>query len=67
MPKTTTCMAATQAAPLIGKVLRELFKEEPKEKEKKRKKRRGESAAPDEETVDGVPVRRAEPVRPDEQ
>ena len=55
----------TQAAPLIGKVLRDLFKEEPKEKEKKRKKRRGEPA--DEETVDGVPVRRAEPVRPDEQ
>ena len=53
----------TQAAPLIGKVMRELFKEEPKEKAKK--KRKG-SSSKDEETVDGVPVRRAAPVRPED-
>lgn len=46
----------TQAAPLIGKVLRELFKEEPKGK----KKRKGQ-----EDEIEGVPVRRAEPVHPD--
>ena len=48
----------TQAAPLIGKVLRELFKEESKEKPKPRKKR-GSDEAPEE-----LPVRRAEPVNP---
>lgn len=50
----------TFAAPLIGNVLREVFKEEPKETGKKRKKK----AAPEETTEEGIPVRRAEPVRP---
>jgi penicillin-binding protein 2 len=55
----------TQAAPLIGRVMRELFKEEPKEKGKK--KRRASAPKEDEEgEVDGVPVRRAAPVRPDD-
>jgi penicillin-binding protein 2 len=55
----------TQAAPLIGRVMRELFKEEPKEKGKK--KRRASAPKEDEEgEVDGVPVRRAAPVRPED-
>jgi penicillin-binding protein 2 len=48
----------TQAAPLIGKVLRELFKEEPKEKPKQRKKKAAGEAPAE------LPVRRAEPVNP---
>src|SRR4029434_1016338 len=50
----------TQAAPLIGKVLREIFQEEPKEKGKRKRR------APRAETLDedGVPIRRAEPVHP---
>ncbi len=48
----------TYAAPLIGKVLKELFKDEPKEKSGKKKR------PPVEETTDaGVPVRKAEPVK----
>ncbi|MDB6172825.1 MAG: Peptidoglycan glycosyltransferase [Chthoniobacteraceae bacterium] len=49
----------TVSAPLIGRVLRELFKEEPKESKGKTRKRR--KAVVDEEDV---PVRRAEPVQP---
>ncbi len=49
----------TFAAPLIGNVLREVFKAEPKEKPAKKKRR-----AAEEETDAGIPVRRAEPVRP---
>jgi penicillin-binding protein 2 len=48
----------TQAAPLIGKVLREIYKEE--KKTKKSKKKRGEED--EEKDEDGTPVRRAEPV-----
>ena len=48
----------TVAAPLIGKVLREVFKPEPKAKKKKRKKT---------EENEDVPVKRAERVAPDEQ
>lgn len=47
----------TQAAPLIGKVLRELFKNDAKEKTKPRKKKTAEG---------DLPVRRAEPVKPAE-
>jgi len=47
----------TVAAPLIGKVLREVFKDEAKEKKKKKK---GEKADEPEE----MEVRRAEPVEP---
>jgi penicillin-binding protein 2 len=48
----------TQAAPLIGKVLREIYKDE--KKTKKGKKKKGDD---DEEMdEDGTPVRRAEPV-----
>ncbi len=51
----------TQAAPLIGNVLRQLFKKEPKPRGKTKRKR----ASPvDEADDDGVPVRRAEPVVP---
>ena len=46
----------THAAPLIGKVLREVFKDEAKA-EKAKKKKRGEEEEP-------VEVRRAEPVEP---
>jgi penicillin-binding protein 2 len=53
----------TQAAPLIGRVMQALFKEEPKEKGKKTRKG---TPPNDDQTVDGVPVRRAEPVRPDD-
>jgi penicillin-binding protein 2 len=48
----------SHAAPLIGKVLRELFKEEAKETKKTKKK--GEKGEKDEE----MEVRRAEPVEP---
>ena len=48
----------TQAAPLIGHVLRELFKDEAKEKPKQRKKKGTEEASAE------LPVRRAEPVKP---
>ncbi|WP_049975739.1 penicillin-binding protein 2 [Chthoniobacter flavus] len=48
----------TVAAPLIGKVLREVFKDEAKEK--KAKKKKGEKAEEPEE----MEVRRAEPVEP---
>lgn len=44
----------TQAAPLVGKVLRELFKGEPKERKKKKTRRS--------EAEEEMPVRRAEPV-----
>ena len=54
----------TQAAPLIGRVMRELFKEEPKEKTKK--KRASSAPKEEEEVIDGVPVRRAAPVRPED-
>jgi penicillin-binding protein 2 len=47
----------TVAAPLVGKVLREVFKEEAKESKGKKKKK------PDEEEKE-VEVRRAEPVEP---
>lgn len=62
----------TQAAPIIGRVLKELFKDEPKEKARKKKKpqpapqqqREGPMLTPFED--DGnVPVRRTEPVRPE--
>ena len=51
----------TQAAPLIGNVLRQLFKQPPKERGKKKRKT---AAPPDAIDEDGVPVRRAEPVVP---
>ncbi|HEX8312354.1 MAG TPA: penicillin-binding protein 2 [Chthoniobacteraceae bacterium] len=61
----------TQAAPIAGRVLRELFKSEKKENGKKKRKRRGEPE-PEEEAEppidseeDGVRVRRAEPVSAD--
>ena len=48
----------TSAAPLIGKVMRQLFKEQPVEREKKPRKKK---APPKEETdEDGTPVRRPE-------
>ena len=55
----------TQAAPLVGRVLKELFKSEEKGKTKKKKKKR---ADPEEgqDDEDGTPVRRAEAVDPDE-
>jgi cell division protein FtsI/penicillin-binding protein 2 len=46
----------TVAAPLIGKVMRQLFKEEPVEKEKKITKKK----AKEEKDEDGMPVRKAE-------
>jgi penicillin-binding protein 2 len=49
----------TTAAPLIGKVMREVLKEAPKEKKKKKAPKNAES----EKTEDGVPVRKAEPVK----
>ena len=51
----------TSAAPLIGKVMRQLFKEEPVEKEKKPRKKK---APPPEEEMDenGTLSRKAEPV-----
>jgi penicillin-binding protein 2 len=52
----------TQAAPMIGRVMRELFKQEPKEKTKK--KRRSAEPKEEEEVIDGIPVRRAAPVQP---
>jgi len=57
----------TQAAPLIGQVMRAVLKQEPKEKKAGRSngRKRRAAAPPDpvEEDVDGQPVRRAEPVR----
>ena len=48
----------TSAAPLIGKVMRQLFKEEPVEKERKSRKKK---APPKEDSDDdGTPVRKAE-------
>ena len=53
----------TSAAPLIGKVMRQLFKEEPVEKENKTKKKK---APPKEETdEDGTSVRKAEQAKND--
>ena len=46
----------TSAAPLIGKVLRQLFKEEPVVKEKKSKKKKSKEDTDE----DGTPVRKAE-------
>ena len=52
----------TVSAPLIGKVMRQLFKEEPVEKEKKGRKK----PAPKEEMdEDGTPVRKAESAKND--
>ena len=48
----------TSAAPLIGRVMREILKPAPKEKKKKTPKKTEE-----EKTEDGVPVRKAEPVK----
>ena len=51
----------TQAAPLIGKVLREIYKDE--KKSKKAKKKKGDEDEDEmEKDEDGTPVRRAEPV-----
>jgi len=56
----------TQAAPLIGAVLKQLFPVEKKSK-KSTKKKEEEAAKPKEEkTADGTPVRRAEPVKAEE-
>ena len=53
----------TSAAPLIGRVMRQLFKEQPVEREKKARKRK---APPKEETdEDGTPVRRPESAKND--
>ena len=49
----------TTAAPLIGRVMREVFKELPKEKKKKKVPKKAE----EERTEDGVPVRKAEAVK----
>jgi penicillin-binding protein 2 len=51
----------TQAAPLIGKVLREIYKNEKRTK-KVKKKDEGEKDKDAEMDEDGTPVRRAEPV-----
>ena len=53
----------TSAAPLIGKVMRQLFKEHPVEREKKPRKKK---VPPKEETdEDGTPVRRPESAKND--
>ncbi|HZJ16372.1 MAG TPA: penicillin-binding protein 2 [Chthoniobacteraceae bacterium] len=52
----------TSAAPIVGKVLRQLFKEE--SVEKKSRKKKGQPI--EERAEDGTPVRRAEPVKPDD-
>ncbi len=55
----------TQAAPMIGQVLKQLFPVE--KKVKKTKKKSEETAKPAEEKIeDGTPVRRAEPVKAEE-
>jgi penicillin-binding protein 2 len=53
----------TSAAPMIGQVLKQLFPTEKKSK-KSSKKKEAEEKAKDEKLEDGLPVRRAEPVRP---
>ncbi len=53
----------SHAAPLIGKVLRELFKEESKPKKKTKKK----AGKPDKEDAEEMEVRRAEPVEPQQE
>ncbi|SRR5579862_100242 len=51
------------AAPLVAKVLRELFKDQSKTKpDKKKKGRKGADATPAETPPDETPVKRAEPV-----
>ncbi len=52
----------SHAAPLIGKVLRELFKEESKPKKKTRK-----ADKPDKDDEEEMEVRRAEPVEPQQE
>ena len=49
----------TSAAPLIGRVMREVFKNQPKEKKKKKTPKKVEAA----NSEDGVPVRKAEAVQ----
>ncbi|MEQ1859320.1 MAG: penicillin-binding protein 2 [Chthoniobacteraceae bacterium] len=54
----------TQAAPMIGQVLKQLYPIE--KKVKKAKKKEEEASKPmEEKTEDGTPVRRAEPVKPE--
>lgn len=54
----------TQAAPIVGQVLKQLF---PVEKKTKKKKKDDDETKPKEEkTEDGTPVRRAEPVKAEE-
>ncbi len=52
----------TTAAPMIGRVMRQLFKEQPVEKEKKSKKRKG----PPKEDADDAPGRGTESARRDD-
>lgn len=52
----------TSAAPIAGKVFREIFKDLPKEKKGSKKK----APAKEERDEDGMPVRRAEPVHKDD-
>ena len=52
----------TSAAPLIGRVMRQLFKEQPVEKEKKPKKRK----TPPKEVTDEAPGRGTESARRDD-
>lgn len=59
----------TSAAPIAGKVLRELLKEPPKEPKDKKKRPKAETVkepAKEERDEDGTPVRRAEAVTPGE-
>jgi hypothetical protein len=58
----------TFAAPIVGRVLKEIYKEDKKgKKAAPKKKAAAEEDKPEEERApDGTPVRRAKPVNPDE-
>jgi len=55
----------TFAAPIAGRVFKEIFKEEKKPKNGKKKKDKDADAPAEEKSEDGTPVRRAEPVNRD--
>jgi penicillin-binding protein 2 len=57
----------TQAAPIVGRVLKEIYKEEKKAKKGSRKKPAADEKPKEERASDGTPIRRAEPVMPEEE
>ena len=56
----------TYAAPIVGRVLKEIYKEDKKPKKGRKKKETDDDKPKEERAEDGTPVRRAEPITPEQ-